>query len=184
MRKTRIFLLAAALMAAAVLLTTMPRAQAPEETPRLARAETLAPDAPADSTAVRAAAGCAVTQTMQFSRCGHSVTRRVQAPERVVGADFAAAQMYYDVWTITSFGADSIAMSREIDLFCPMHRVLGCSEAGEIVVSRNVYGDGMAIEKTYPGVTLSDFDPDTQEALRLGLGFDTTAEADAWVAAH
>ena len=74
-------------------------------------------------------------------------------------------------------------MSREIDLFCPMHRVIGCNEAGEIVRSRNVYGDGMAIEKTCP-LLLESLPPREQDQVRLGLGFDTAEEADAWAAAH
>ena len=82
---------------------------------------------------------------------GHAVTRRIAAPEEILHADFRAAQAYYgEAWQLLSFSADALEMSREIDLFCPMHRVIGCNEAGEIVRSRNVYGDGTAIEKTTP----------------------------------
>ena len=125
-------------------------------------------------------AGCEVTQTMGFTRCGHSVTRRITAPERVIGMDFSAFQEYYDLWQIESFSSTRVAMSREISLFCPMHQVLTVNEAGDVVLSQNQYGDGMAVLRTYP-ISLSQFDEETQEALRLGLGFDSEEEAAAWL---
>ncbi|MBQ9262767.1 MAG: hypothetical protein IJ189_00985 [Clostridia bacterium] len=185
MIRRRIFLLAAVGLVALVLLSTMPRAEAPVEDSRLSAENTQAPEPiEASETGDKVKAGCAITQTMMFSRCGHSVTRRIEAPSSVVGGDFETTQNYYDLWQIDSFSAAAIDMSREIDLFCPMHRVLGCNEAGEIVLSRNVYGDGMAIEQTYGGLSLEDFDEETQEALRLGLGFDTADDARAWLSAH
>lgn len=127
--------------------------------------------------------GCEMIQTMGFTRCGHSVTRRIAAPEHAIGLDFAALQEYYDLWQIESFSASQVTMSREISLFCPMHQVLTANEAGDVVLSQNQYGDGMAVLRTYP-VSLSSFDEETQEALRLGVGFDTEEEAAAWLGAH
>ena len=74
-------------------------------------------------------------------------------------------------------------MSREIPLYCPMHEVLNVNDAGEIVLSRNVYGDGMAVTKDYHRL-LQEFDEETQAQLLLGLGFDSAEEADAWLTAH
>ena len=71
-------------------------------------------------------------------------------------------------------------MRREIDLYCPMHAVLSVNEAGETVLTRNVYGDGMAVEKTYPW-TLTDFEPEDRQALLRGIGFDSKEEAEAWL---
>ena len=147
-----------------------------------------APNAGAESaqiaadTAGRISKGCEIIQTMGFSRCGHSVTRRVAAPAEAIGADFAQAQAYYDLWQIEAYAPASIVMSREIPLYCPMHQVLGVSEAGEIVLSRNVYGDGMAVTAAY-GIGLEDVAEDKREALLVGLGFDSQAEAEAWLAA-
>ena len=135
-----------------------------------------------DST-VRVGADCQITQTMGFTRCGHSVTRRIMAPPALTGADFAAAQEHYALWQIESFTAAGIEMQREIPLFCPLHQVLSADEAGEIVLTYNAYGDGMAVRKGY-GRFIGEFETEDQEKLLLGLGFDTEEEADAWMAAH
>ena len=66
----------------------------------------------------------------------------------------------------------------------PMHQVLMCNEAGEIVCGRNVYGDGMTVEKTYSGRTLDALSPDDRDLIRNGLGFDSREQADAWMASH
>ncbi|MCR4886207.1 MAG: hypothetical protein K5919_04760 [Clostridiales bacterium] len=133
---------------------------------------------------VRASENCQVIQTMGFSRCGHSVTRRVRIPQELAGADFQGVQAHYSVWRIEEFAADKIEMTREIPLFCPAHRVLSVSEAGEIVLTWNAYGDGMAVEKTYEDRSVGDFSPEEQETLLSGMGFDTREDAEAWLLAH
>ena len=170
----------AAAIAAALLLLPWD-AQAPVQE----KAETL-PTPPAASVAgdgQRMAGNCQIIQTMAFSRRGHSVTRRISAPEALAGADFGAARAYYDVWSIDSFSPYSVIMRREIDLYCPMHAVLSVNEAGEAVLTRNVYGDGMAVEKTY-ALTLTDFSPEDRQALLRGIGFDSKEEAEAWLKEH
>ena len=148
-----------------------------------------APNAGAESaqiaadTAGRISKGCEIIQTMGFSRCGHSVTRRVAAPAEAIGADFAQAQAYYDLWQIEVFSPERVTMIREIPLFCPMHRVLSVNEAGEIVLTHNVYGDGMAVDETFDR-SIADFDEETQSRLLLGLGFDSREDAEAWLTAH
>ena len=126
---------------------------------------------------------CAIIQTMGFTRCGHSVSRRVKAEETLTGANFAAVQERYAQWRIDSFGKDEIVMSREIPLFCPMHHALHVNEAGEVVLSRNLYGDGMAVEKSY-GLPLERFSEEDKAALLRGIGFDSQADAEAWLAAR
>ena len=74
-------------------------------------------------------------------------------------------------------------MQREIDLFCPMHKVLMVNEAGEIMLCQNQYGDGMAVLTTYEK-TLKNFDEETGEALRRGLGFDSREDAEQWLQSH
>lgn len=133
---------------------------------------------------VRASESCQVIQTMGFTRCGHSVTRRVRIPQELAGADFREVQAHYSVWRIEKFAADQIEMDREIPLFCPAHRVLSVSEAGEIVLTWNAYGDGMAVEKTYEDRSVGDFTPEEQEKLLSGMGFDTREDAEAWLQAH
>lgn len=126
---------------------------------------------------------CVIIQTMGFTRCGHSVTRRISPPDEIVGAYFSDVQVYYDVWNIESFSESDMEMHREIGLFCPMHWVLTNNEAGEIILSRNVYGDGMAVEHTY-GRQLTEFAPEIQEDLRMGIGFSSREEAEAWLGLH
>ena len=180
-----VFRLAAATAAALLLAFTLmlQEAKAPVEEDRAAAPETPPPAASASEIGEKIAAGCQIVQTMGFSRCGHSVTRRIEAPSSAVGMDFAAAQSYYALWQIEDFSRDKIAMRREIPLFCPMHEVLSVSDAGEVVLSRNVYGDGMAVTKRFSR-PLEEFDEDTRQALLLGMGFDSREEAEAWLAAH
>ena len=161
----------------------MREAKAPVEEDLAALEETPAPAAAVSEHRERIGKGCAVIQTMGFSRCGHSVTRRTAAPEALCGADFSAAQAYYALWHIESFAQDQIAMSRDLPLYCPMHQVLGINEAGEVVLCRNEYGDGMAVKKSC-GALLEDYDEETRQALVLGIGFDTEEEALKWLAAH
>ena len=178
----RLALLSAAVMLAFFALM-LQDAKAPVEPEYAAERETTPPAASASDMGEKAEAGCQIVQTMGFSRCGHSVTRRIEAPEHVIGMDFAAAQDYYALWQIEDFSKNKITMSREIPLYCPMHEVLSVSDAGEIVLSRNVYGDGMAATKEYHR-QLSEFDEENQASLLLGLGFDSREEAEAWLAAH
>lgn len=126
---------------------------------------------------------CEIIQTMGFSRCGHSVTRRIHPPEQLIGKDFAAAKQYYELWQVESFSQTRMEMKREIDLFCPMHVVLCANVAGEIVISRNIYGDGMAVEKTFDR-NLSDFQEEIQDQLMQGMGFEEEADAIAWLNTH
>ena len=152
------------------------------ETPDAA-AETRISAESASEEGVSVRSGCEIIQTMGFTRCGHSVTRRVAAPSGVIGANFSETQAYYSLWHIESFSPDQVTMTREIDLFCPMHAVLSVNEAGEIVLTHNVYGDGMAVDKTYPK-SIGDFDEDTQRKLLLGIGFDSPEDAEAWLGPH
>ncbi len=144
---------------------------------------TQAPSASAAGAGERVSKTCEIIQTMGFSRCGHSVTRRIQAPADTVGMDFGEAQRRFQDWRLESFSGDRIMMSREIPLFCPMHWVLSVNEAGSVVLTRNVYGDGMAVERDY-GLPLNGLDQTDQEKLMPGLGFDSAEEAEAWLSAH
>ena len=188
-KKSRFFwqLAAATLIVTVIALSAMMNeAKAPTEaadTPMPSQGESERSSRPAAETEDRVRPGCAVTQTMGFSRCGHSVTRRITAPDSIVGLDFSGVQDYYALWQIEEFAPEAIVMSREIPLFCPMHVVLSADEAGEIVLSQNQYGDGMAVLKSC-GVSLVSFDGETGEALRMGLSFDSEADALSWLAAH
>lgn len=157
-------------------------AKAPETAPKMLRATPPVSVGAAEQKA-KVVFGCEIIQTMAFTRCGHSVTRRVLAPDALTGADFAAAQNYYDLWQLESFSPDRLEMRREIPLFCPIHTVVGVNEAGDAVLMRNMYGDGMAVVKD-TGRTLDGFDPDLREELLCGIGFDSEQQAEAWLREH
>ena len=55
-------------------------------------------------------AGAQVYQTMFFTRCGHSVSRRTDAAAAVQGASFEAVRSYYDVWTILEMTEERVEM--------------------------------------------------------------------------
>ena len=173
----RLAWITAAAIAAALLLLPWD-AQAPVQ--EKAEAMSTPPAASVAGDGQRIQRACQIVQTMAFSRCGHSVTRRVSVPEALVGEDFSAARAYYDMWSIDSFSPENVTMRREIDLYCPMHAVLSVNEAGEAILTRNVYGDGMAVEKTY-AFTLTDFSPEDRQALLRGIGFDSREEAEGWL---
>ena len=126
---------------------------------------------------------CDVIQIMGFTRCGHSVTRRIKAPDAVIGCNFSEVQLYYDLWTLESFYPSDIEMRREIELYCPMHVVLSSNGVGEIVLSQNVYGDGMAVIETYDQ-HISEFDEGVRDDLLLGIGFDSREDALDWLHLH
>ena len=157
-------------------------AKAPEIAPKMLIATPPASVGAAEQKA-KVAPGCEIIQTMAFTRCGHSVTRRVLAPDALTGADFAAVQDYYELWQLESFSPDRLEMRREIPLFCPIHTVVGVNEAGDAVLMRNMYGDGMAVVKD-TARTLDGFDPDMREELLRGIGFDTEQQAEAWLQEH
>lgn len=119
-----------------------------------------------------------VYQTMYFTRCGHSVSRRTDAAKQVQGADFDQVRSYYEMWTVLELTENRVEMERQIALFCPMHKVLSLTEAGQVVLSENRYGDGMAILKTYDAVIK---DEETRNLLIAGQGFDSEEMADLWL---
>lgn len=137
-----------------------------------------------ENTAVPVAEGQSISedakvyQTMYFTRCSHSVSRRTNAAEQVQGAAFDDVRAYYDQWTILTLTEDKVEMERQIALFCPMHKVLSLSEAGQVVLSENRYGDGMALLKIYDA---ADMDERTREMLIAGLGFDSEEDAKRWL---
>lgn len=174
-------LLTACAAAVAVGLMTE-TAEAPETAPKMLIATPPASVGAAEQKA-KVAPGCEIIQTMAFTRCGHSVTRRVLAPETLLGKDFTASQEYYGLWQIESFSPDRLEMSREIPLFCPIHTVAGVNETGNVVLTRNMYGDGMAVVKD-SGRSLDSFDLDIREELLSGIGFDTEQQAEGWLREH
>lgn len=121
-----------------------------------------------------------VYQTMYFLRCNHSISRRTKAAQDVQGATFDEVRQYYDVWTLLTLSTDHVRMERQIDLYCPMHKVLFLDRAGQIVLAENRYGDGMAILKIYEGTSVEMTD-EVRGLLVAGQGFDSESDAHQWL---
>lgn len=119
-----------------------------------------------------------ISQTMHFQRCGHQVERRVKAPQELSGAGFDEVTAYYDQWHIQSMEKDSLVMERYIDLFCPAHVVVNMDQAGQVVLAKNLYGDGMAIMEILDAMPVEE---ETRRSLLAGIGFDNEEEARAWL---
>ena len=142
----------------------------------------LQAEAAAESS-LSAGTDCHLLQIMAFSRCGHSVQRRVALPREMTGSGLTQIQERYDQWQIEEFQSNRIVMTREIALFCPMHKVLMADEAGQIVLAENLYGDGMAVIRVYEDM-LNRFGEQEQNQLLLGMGFDSLEEAEEWLREH
>lgn len=119
-----------------------------------------------------------VYQTMYFTRCTHSVSRRTQVADAIRGASFEDIRAYYDEWNILSLSKERVEMDRQIELYCPMHKVISMDYSGQVVLSENRYGDGMAILKVYEGYVPEE---KVKEQLIAGQGFDTEEEAEKWL---
>lgn len=164
------------LTAGILFLSGMETAQAPvEQQPDPLNAE-------AAERTERLLSDASVTQTMRFLRCGHSVTRRVEAGPQNHGLTFSELQEKYADWELRDFSESAVSMEKELALFCPLHYVLTAGDSGEIVLTNNRYGDGMAVEKVYQ-TALSQMPEETRRQLIYGIGFDSREEAEAWLGA-
>lgn len=126
---------------------------------------------------------CVLEQTYRFAPCGHTVTRRLQLPDSLTGADFDQVQHYYHQWTVDAFSPYSVVLSRDETIYCPMHQVLMTDETGYLSVFQNVYGDGLAFLERLE-YTAADFDEEHKAQLFTGMGFDTREDLDAWIGQH
>ena len=142
----------------------------------LLRPEEEARDTARDGALLRADA--ALVQTMRFTLCQHQVTRRVTVPQACVGIDRAGLEKVYADWRLETFSETEAQMTRDVDLFCPLHYVLMANETGGLAAYQNRYGDAMAWLEDVDG-RMSDYDEQTQEKLLRGIGFDSMEELRA-----
>lgn len=129
---------------------------------------------------VRVRDGAEVLQTLTYSRCEHTVTRRVTAPVELYGKTLEEVKPLYPEWQITGFSAQEVTMSRRPDLFCPAHLVLMTDDAGRLCVYRNKYGEALALEKTLE-TDAAALPAAVQEELAYGIGFGTEESLAGWL---
>jgi len=157
-----------ALLAAAILLLT-PSAATDELPPAEAASDTVTPQE-----------GCELIQTLTYTRCKHTVVRRVTAPVEIYGQPLEEVQTLYPAWRITEFGAKQIKMEQHLQLFCPDHMVLMPDGAGMLCVFENKYGDALALVNEL-NIPVKNLPAAAQEEVTMGLGFSTAEEMEMWL---
>lgn len=157
----------ALLIAAALLLT--PSSATDELPPAQVSAESITPQE-----------GCELLQTLTYTRCEHTVIRRLTAPAEIYGQSLDDVQSLYPTWRITEFSAAQIKMEQHLQLFCPDHMVLMPDGAGMLCVFENKYGDALALVNEL-NIPVNSLPAAAQEEVEMGLGFSTAEELDMWL---
>ena len=151
--KRRIWL--AALGAAAVLLAAvasmLPAENAPKETEN-ARVS-------ADRATVEE--GCELLQTIRYTRCEHTVNRRMAAPVELYGKTLEEVSALYEEWQMTAFSPKEISMEH-------------------VCVFEHRYGDAMALVKQL-SIEVKNLPAAAREEVEMGKGFSSPEELDAWL---
>lgn len=177
----QVFLGAAALLAAAVLLIIglYPRnAIAPEASGTPSVEGQADPAGVAASTKVEE--GCELIQHMTYTRCGHELDRRIQLPQELIGKTREDVEAAYDGWQVTEFLPKRITMARRFDLFCADHLVLMPDSSGTLCIYQNKYGDAMVLTQSLD-LSLDSLPDAAQEEIRLGKGFDSYSDLEQWL---
>ncbi len=124
------------------------------------------------------APGCKLKQTIEYTRCGHPVYRRIDAPAEWVGmTQDGVAGRIATGWRMTGFGSDEIEMASAPDLFCPQHWVLMLDTDGTPAIYRNRLGFDM---ERIGDAGIRTLPEDVREQLAVGLAFDTKEELLDW----
>ena len=160
---------AALLIAAALLLT-----------PSAATDELPHAEAAGQSGTITPQEGCELLQTLSYTRCGHTVVRRVTAPVELYGLPLADAEALYPSWRITEYGSGQIKMEQRLQMFCPDHVVLMPDGAGMLCVFENKYGDALALVSEL-NIPVKSLPAAAQEEVQMGLGFSTPEEMEMWL---
>lgn len=171
-RKTSTLLLvlsAAALLAVAAVLMLPDQ----EEAPQMENAQ-------ASASTVTLSEKSEVFQTLTYTRCEHTVTRRVTAPVELYGKTLDETAALYPEWRITEFSPAMVKMERRPELFCPDHKVVMPDGAGYLCVYENKYGEAMALVRQLQ-IPLSSLPSAVQEEARWGIGFSTAEELEGWL---
>ena len=157
----------ALLIAAALLLT--PSAATDELPPAEVSADSITPQE-----------GCELLQTLTYTRCDHTVIRRLTAPAEIYGKTLEDVEALYPTWRITEFSSALIKMEQHLQLFCPDHMVLMPDGAGMLCVFENKYGDALALVSEL-NIPLKSLPAAAQEEAEMGLGFSTPDELEMWL---
>ena len=126
--------------------------------------------------------GCVLHQTLHYTVCGHSVERKLDAPDTVLGMSCELFEQAMADYRITSFASKRIEMTCAMDMACPAHWVICADADGVLGIYRNLYGEEMlCLRKLNAGVSAAPESDWTQ--LRRGMCFDSAQEAEAYLEA-
>lgn len=138
------------------------------------------PDAQASAERLTLEEDSELLQTLTYTRCEHTVTRRLTAPVELYGKTMEETAALYPEWRITEFSPKLVKMERQPDLFCPDHMVLMPNGAGYLCVFENKYGDALALVKELDQ-PVSELPDAVQQEVRAGMGFDTVEALEKWL---
>lgn len=124
--------------------------------------------------------GSELWQTLTYTRCEHTVTRRLTAPVELYGKGMDEVAALYPEWRITEFSPKQVKMDRQPDMFCPDHMVLMPNGAGYLCVFENKYGDALALVRELE-VEMKHLPAAAQEEAEAGIGFSTVEELEQWL---
>ncbi|MDR3051585.1 MAG: hypothetical protein LBU67_07675 [Oscillospiraceae bacterium] len=180
--------------AAAVLVVALIVAWAPAThwlENRVSPAPTRTPAAPGQAEATQEArqslaqggllvSGAVLDQTLDYLPCGHTVQRRIDAPAIWIGLDRQGLEAQLPDYRLTAFSPESVAMARELPIYCPAHWVLQPDAQGEVSIWQNLYGEAMeCLQKL--GFGVEDMPEGERQALRDGKPFDAQEELEQWL---
>jgi len=121
-----------------------------------------------------------VLQTLTYSRCSHTVTRRFTAPVELYGQPLEGVQALYPQWKVTEFSAAMVKMEQHVDLFCPDHLVLMTNGEGRLCVFENTYGEALMLLEELD-VMAADLPAAAREEAERGVGFAAMQEVEQWL---
>ena len=145
----------------------------------------IAPPAPAAgaagaSTGPTLSDSSEVLQTLTYTRCSHTVTRRFTAPVELYGQGLAQVEALYPQWRVTELSAAAVRMEQQLEMYCPDHLVLLAGSDGRLCIFENRYGDALMLveelETELPALSAA-----AREEAEAGIGFDTLQDLEQWL---
>ncbi len=82
-----------------------------------------------------------VIMTQKFNKCGHTVTKREEAPREIVNLNREKVQEYFEGWNIDKFTPNEIEISKEVSGICGEHYVLRESDGYISISTKNDIGE-------------------------------------------
>ena len=119
-------------------------------------------------------------QTFTYTRCEHTVTRRVTAPAELHGKNLREVEALYPEWRITAFSPALVTMEQRPEIFCPDHLVVMMSPSGAVCVFENKYGDALSMTREL-SLQADQLPAAVREEVEHGIGFSTAEELEMWL---